>query len=199
MRGWTSVVSSGGWIPIVGNTGVPLDRAFKTFVTVADLIPPVIVTPGTVLDNATGPGGAVVDFSSAVSATDEVDGPVPVDCKPAPGSTFEIGDTTVTCTATDSSGNSATAAFVVHVRGASELVDEHLEAFLPLVPQAGTSLSDKLDAIQEALANGDAREACEIVAAFDHQVSAQRGKSISDPFADLLLLRTTRIRAVLGC
>jgi hypothetical protein len=51
-----------------------------------------------------------------VTATDGVDGAVPVSCQPRSGSRFEIGRTTVRCEATDSSGNAARAAFTVTVK-----------------------------------------------------------------------------------
>jgi len=50
------------------------------------------------------------------SATDVVDGTVPVTCTPASGATFALGPTTVTCTATDAAGNTATGTFAVLVR-----------------------------------------------------------------------------------
>jgi hypothetical protein len=50
------------------------------------------------------------------TATDAVDGSVPVSCLPKSGSRFSIGKTTVTCTATDSSANTATARFTVKVK-----------------------------------------------------------------------------------
>lgn len=51
-----------------------------------------------------------------VTATDDVDGPIPVSCRPASGSRFKVGRTTVTCSATDKTGNTATARFTVTVR-----------------------------------------------------------------------------------
>jgi hypothetical protein len=52
-----------------------------------------------------------------VSAVDEVDGSVPVDCKPKSGSRFRVGRrVTVRCSATDASANKATARFTVAVR-----------------------------------------------------------------------------------
>jgi hypothetical protein len=51
-----------------------------------------------------------------VTATDGVDGAVPVSCLPKSGSRFEIGRTTVRCEATDSSGNTAKAAFTVTLK-----------------------------------------------------------------------------------
>ena len=58
--------------------------------------------------------GAVVTYSGQ-SATDLVDGSVPVTCSPASGSTFAIGTTTVTCSATDAHGNTGTKSFHVTV------------------------------------------------------------------------------------
>ena len=42
-----------------------------------------------------------------VTATDRVDGAVPVSCQPRSGSYFKVGRTTVRCVAADSTGNSA--------------------------------------------------------------------------------------------
>jgi hypothetical protein len=51
-----------------------------------------------------------------VTARDEVDGAVPVSCQPRSGSRFRIGRTVVNCSATDGSGNTATAKFTITVR-----------------------------------------------------------------------------------
>jgi HYR domain len=51
-----------------------------------------------------------------VSAQDAVDGAVPVMCTPASGSRFPLGKTRVTCTATDTSGNTGTTTFFVVVK-----------------------------------------------------------------------------------
>lgn len=54
---------------------------------------------------ATSPSGAVVTFT--VNSTDVPDGVLPAVCSPASGSTFALGETTVTCSKTDSVGNEA--------------------------------------------------------------------------------------------
>ena len=51
-----------------------------------------------------------------VTAQDDTDGGVPVRCNPRSGLRLPLGRTRVTCEATDSSGNRATAAFSVTVR-----------------------------------------------------------------------------------
>jgi large repetitive protein len=82
-------------------------------VTVQDTTPPVVNVPGSEVLEATGPDGAAATFSP--SATDLVDGPDPVTCLPGSGSTFPLGTTTVTCSATDAHGNTGTASFDVTV------------------------------------------------------------------------------------
>jgi hypothetical protein len=54
----------------------------------------------------------------AVSARDEVDGAVRAACRPRSGSWFRVGRTRVRCSATDTSGNESTAAFIVNVKRA---------------------------------------------------------------------------------
>jgi large repetitive protein len=51
----------------------------------------------------------------SVSAVDAVDGGVEVICSPASGSFFLVGDTIVSCSATDSAGNTTSGSFVVTV------------------------------------------------------------------------------------
>jgi hypothetical protein len=50
------------------------------------------------------------------TARDAVDDPVPVACTPRSGTRFKISRTQVRCTATDTSGNIATARFVITVK-----------------------------------------------------------------------------------
>lgn len=57
-----------------------------------------------------------VRVSYAMTASDAADGSVSVACRPASGSRFKVGRTTVRCSATDNSGNTATVTFVVTVR-----------------------------------------------------------------------------------
>ena len=49
-------------------------------------------------------------------ANDAIEGPVGVVCKPASGSFFKVGRTAVTCTASDTSGNTRAVRFTVTVR-----------------------------------------------------------------------------------
>ena len=85
-------------------------------VTVVDTTPPALTVPAPISVHATSSSGAVIEFSS--TATDIVDGLVPVTCTPA-GSSFPIGETTVTCAAVDRAGNTVTASFTVNVTNAA--------------------------------------------------------------------------------
>lgn len=51
-----------------------------------------------------------------VTASDQVDGPVHASCKPRSGRLFKVGRTVVTCSATDTSANTATGRFKVVVK-----------------------------------------------------------------------------------
>jgi hypothetical protein len=69
-------------------------------VTVRDTTPPTIAPHADVNATASGNSSAVVSYAPP-TASDLVDGPVPVSCTPVSGSTFNVGTTTVTCTAQD--------------------------------------------------------------------------------------------------
>jgi len=79
----------------------------------SDTTPPVWTVPSDITAEATGPDGAVVTYSA--SASDPDDAVSSQSCSPASGSTFELGITTVNCTATDTHGNIGTAHFDVTV------------------------------------------------------------------------------------
>ena len=77
-----------------------------------DKKPPALSLPASFAVVATEPTGADVEWTA--TAADAVDGPVPVTCTPPPG-TFPIGTTSVTCSASDRAGNSASGSFDVTV------------------------------------------------------------------------------------
>jgi LPXTG-motif cell wall-anchored protein len=84
-------------------------------VTVADTTDPVVDgVPLDIAADATDAGGLIVDWVDP-TATDAIDGPLPMTCDPLSGSLFPVGLTTVTCTASDAAGNVATASFTVDI------------------------------------------------------------------------------------
>ncbi|MCK6539047.1 MAG: HYR domain-containing protein [Anaerolineales bacterium] len=81
--------------------------AYGSFnVTVTDTTPPVI-SPHEDVTVGTSSGSGTVVVYSPPATTDVVDGAGVAVCTPTSGSLFPVGITTVTCTATDSHGNSA--------------------------------------------------------------------------------------------
>ena len=83
-------------------------------VTVQDTTAPAIAFHADVNAIATSASGAVVTYTLP-TASDLVDGTVAVTCSPVSGSIFAVGTTTVTCSATDSRGNTGTSSFKVIV------------------------------------------------------------------------------------
>ncbi len=80
-----------------------------------DLIPPAI--SGAVAKSVRAPRGKKrVRVVYRVTARDDVDGAVPVTCRPRSRSWFKIGRKTVKCSAADTSGNATSARFTVTVR-----------------------------------------------------------------------------------
>jgi flagellar hook assembly protein FlgD len=78
-------------------------------IAVLDTTPPVLNLPTNFTTS-----NAVVTYTT--TATDAVDGSVPVSCSPPSGSTFPDGATVVQCSATDTRGNAAFGSFTVTVR-----------------------------------------------------------------------------------
>jgi hypothetical protein len=92
------------------------NQSTATFtVTVTDTLPPLLSTAADVTVQASNANGATVPYAPP-AATDQVDRSPQVTCAPASGSTFPVGKTTITCTATDFSHNQSQTAFRVTVR-----------------------------------------------------------------------------------
>lgn len=90
------------------------NAASGTFnVTVGDTTAPTLVLPDDQTAEATSAAGASVSF--ATSASDTNDGSVSVACDHASGDTFALGATTVSCSAADAAGNTASGTFNVTV------------------------------------------------------------------------------------
>ena len=75
--------------------------------------PPTISCPAGVPASTISASGTAVTF--ALPATDKGKEPVAVACSPASGTTFPIGDTLVSCTATDALSRTASCSFAVRV------------------------------------------------------------------------------------
>ncbi|RKH01230.1 HYR domain-containing protein [Corallococcus carmarthensis] len=84
-------------------------------ITVRDTTAPTLTCPGEVVAEAVGRTGAPVDFP-APTATDAVTAAPTLSLSHESGSTFPLGTTSVTATATDAAGNAATCSIPVTVR-----------------------------------------------------------------------------------
>jgi hypothetical protein len=83
-----------------------------------DTTPPVITVPEDITEEATSSDGPEVSFE--VSAEDDVDGAVNVNCDYDSGDTFPIGKTVVTCSAVDAAGNRAEKSFTITVQDTTD-------------------------------------------------------------------------------
>ena len=93
--------------------GASADDTFD--VTIVDTTAPTLAgMPANVTVTTTSSTGGAVTFTDP-TATDVVDTAPTVGCEPISGSTFPVGTTTVTCSATDASGNSSAATFDVTI------------------------------------------------------------------------------------
>ena len=101
-----------GVVAVRGGSGPPS--------TINDTIAPLIIVPSGISVQATSASGAVVQY--AVKAIDNVDGIISPSCNPPSNSLFPIGSTVVSCSARDSSGNSAVRSFAVNVKAPSILI-----------------------------------------------------------------------------
>jgi hypothetical protein len=119
---------------VTDSAGATTSKSFD--ITVVDTTAPVLAGVPSDRSLTTGdPRGAPVTFGSP-TATDIVDAAPVEGCVPASGSTFGVGTTTVTCTATDASDNSSSATFEVNV----EYVAPQSASAIWLEPVAGGSV-----------------------------------------------------------
>ena len=91
-----------------------LSRSASATYSIVDTTPPAVTVPEDETVEATSPSGADVSYTGT-GALDDVDGTIEPTCIPAPGSTFRLGTTTVSCSARDIAGNTGTRTFAVTV------------------------------------------------------------------------------------
>jgi Bacterial Ig domain/HYR domain len=179
------------------SVGHTTTKAFT--VRVVDTTPPVVQVPGDVAVDATNPNGATVSY--AATASDVVSGALVPSCTPAAGDTFAIGDTRVACSATDGAGNTGTASFAVHVRGAREQLD-NMRAWLAaqaVDTQVASRLDGELADVEKQLDAGRQNAVCGGLAEFVADVNRESGKRLTSDQAARLAGDAVRVRSVVGC
>lgn len=164
--------------------------------------PPVLSVPADVTVDAVGPAGAAVAFTA--TATDDFDPSPSVSCEPASGTTFAIGATEVSCTASDSAGGVSTAGFTVTVRGADEQLADALGligSFALSPPGAGVQLSAHLNQVLRSLESGQTAKACRELDTFAANVggNGQGARSLGAARASDLEDRAGQIGDVIAC
>jgi probable HAF family extracellular repeat protein len=153
--------------------------------------------PVNITVNATHPSGAVVAYSAPMAVDEAGDSAAPtLSCTPGSGSTFVIGITTVTCTATsaDDTPSTVSGTFTVTVtfKPTPASVKADVNQFLAsgMIKNAGlaNSLLAKLDAASAAQASGDCAGAAAIYQALINELQAQSGKGVAAAAASPLIL-----------
>ena len=170
----------------------------RTFtVTVEDREKPVLTLPALVCLNATSPQGALAAFAPTASDNCTVADLV---CVPASGSILPVGDTLVTCTAIDASGNKTVGTFVVRVKGAEQQVRELMLRVvnLPIATKVKNELIHELREALDKLRRGKTRDASSKLADLAEDLLPRKRKGIPAVEAAALRAEIARIRAVLG-
>jgi len=90
-----------------------------------DTIPPELLMPSDIQVSVNDQNGVEVEFS--VKGIDNIDQIITPTCTPSSGSIFPVGETIVSCTVTDSSGNTDTDSFTVTVEFSEFIVPEWIK------------------------------------------------------------------------
>lgn len=158
--------------------------------------------PSNMTVDATSPAGARVTYTAPTATDESGDSPAPsVACNPASGSTFAIGTTKVTCTATDSDDTNSpiSATFDVTVKGAVAQLNDLQQAVDSLgLGHKQASYDTQLQAVLTDL-NTSNGLACGDLGAFINHVHAQSGKQLTTAQANHFIAAATQIQAVIGC
>jgi hypothetical protein len=113
-------------VTLVVNDGQADSAPDTVLITVRDTTPPELAVPADIVVEQARAAGTRVTWECV--AADICDAEVDVVCEPPSGSIFPLGVTTVTCTATDDSGNRTVKSFTVMVKDTTPPVIESVWA-----------------------------------------------------------------------
>lgn len=149
-----------GWVSLA-STGPVTFGVTTSWRPPSDTTPPVLNMPADITAEATSPTGAEVNYPLP-TATDNTDPAPSVACSPVSGSTFPLGAATVTCTATDASGNSSSGTFKVTVVDTTAPVVTAPANITVPATEAGGARGNAWPALASFLAVGSAVDAVDL-------------------------------------
>ena len=161
-------------------------------VTVEDRTKPVLTLPALVCLNATSPRGALASFAPTASDNCSVSDLI---CVPASGTVLPLGDTVVTCTAIDASGNKSVGKFVVRVKGAEQQLRELMfhVVNLPIATKVRNALVHKIRDSLDKLRRGKVRDASGRLAVLSEELQPRKLKGLAPAEAASLREELARI------
>ncbi|HKY26631.1 MAG TPA: HYR domain-containing protein, partial [Pyrinomonadaceae bacterium] len=205
-----SGVPSGNFFP-VGQTTLTYSAtdahgnsaSAQQVVTVVDNTAPVISCPANIVLEPTCPSGAIATFADATATDNCGVQSVVRTAGPASGSVFPIGTTTVTFTATDIHGNTASCNFTVTVKTVLQTLADlraSVAANTQLSPPQRNGLLSKLDSAKQHIESGNQNGACAKLADFVNSTqNFINNGALSAATGNAWISTANNIRNTLGC
>lgn len=168
-------------------------------ITITDATPPVFTgVPADFTVNATSPAGAAASYATP-AATDAIDGAVATACVPVQGTTLPVGTTTVTCTASDTTGHASQVSFVITVQGPTEILEDLSTTVAAILSSvSGTSLGSKVESVEKSLASGNTAAVKGQLKALANEARAQSGKKLTTEQATAIISLAEQMDATIG-
>jgi hypothetical protein len=163
-------------------------------IKVKDVEAPSLSVPLDFALKATSPSGATATYQ--VNASDNV-AVTSLSCVRASGAAFPIGINSVTCTASDAAGNSASASFSVNVIDAPTQMRNLISYVAGLGMPEGTT-NPLVNQLSAALGSYPGDQACKKLNDFVSMVG-KKAKDIPAGQAEYLISEATQILNVMGC
>ncbi len=186
------------------SSGSQTSTATRT-VIVVDTTPPAITCPANVSGTA-GLGATSLLMSYASPTAIDSCSAVTAGCSQSSGSLFPVGNTAVTCTATDTSNNAASCSFTVTVLTPAGATQQVVGSVDTLVSQGilnqgqGQSLDQKLASAVKSLNQSDIKLACNDLAVFINQVNGfMRAGKLTAAQGQSLIDSANAIMRKIGC
>ncbi|UCE61440.1 MAG: HYR domain-containing protein [Phycisphaerales bacterium] len=185
--------------------GVGLSAMCPVDIIISDNEKPTITCPAYLEVEPTSTAGAIVAYDAPV-ADDNCPG-VTFACDPPAGSLFAIGETPVTCTATDAAGSQESCTFTVKVFTAAEVISNVVDAVTALGDSGAlnrgqaNAVSRKLEHAARDIERGKEDVACNTLKAFINHITAltYRADILSEAEGQPLIDSAINARAALGC